>query len=192
MCVYFALGHMTAFRFEDVLNRVLERNDMLASFAIHLFDQGRERCRFSTTHRARHQNQSILVARQQFQMLGQSELVHRPHLRVDDAKDEIDAQSLTDDARAITAGRIRVGKIGVTAVIQLRLLRVREKAFGQGKRLFGCETLSVRPDRLERSMQSPDRGGIYSEMHIRCAGSLAERKIFIDVRERVRGLGCRS
>ena len=40
-------------------------------------------------------------------------------------------------------------------------------------------------------MQSPDRRRIDPEMNVRCAGTLTDREIFVNVRERVRIRRCR-
>src|ERR1700736_6599386 len=48
----------------------------------------------------------------------------------------------------------------------------------------------MRPDRLERSMQSPEGRRIYPEVNVRSSGALAEREILVDVRKRMgRGHG---
>src|ERR1700736_2042325 len=48
----------------------------------------------------------------------------------------------------------------------------------------------MRPDRLERSMQSPEGRRIYPEVNVRSSGALAEREILVDVGKRMgRGHG---
>ena len=64
MGVNFALGDVTTLRLEKELDRILERNDMFATFEIHLLHQGRESGGFSTADRAGYEDQSILITRQ--------------------------------------------------------------------------------------------------------------------------------
>ena len=167
--VHFALRDVAAFRLENVFDRVFERDDVLAPLDIHLLDQRRQRGRFSAADRAGHEDEPVLITREQFQMLGQPELVHRPHLGVDDAEDEIDSEPLAHDAGAKATEIIRVGEIGIAALVQLRFLHVGKKTFRQRERVFGGESRRIRPDRLQRSMQSPNRRRVHAEMNIRRA-----------------------
>ena len=72
--------------------------------------------------------ESVLVTREQFEMLRQSQFVHRPHLRVNDTKNDVHPETLTNHAGAkatVLIGGIR--EIHVTAFVQLQLLRSRYK-----------------------------------------------------------------
>ena len=115
-------------------------------------------------------------------MLRQAELVHRAHFRVDDAEDEIDAETLTHNARAIAAKLIRVSKIGIAAFVELRSVQFRKKTFGKRERLFRIETRRIRPNRLQRSVQSPERRRVYAKMNIGRARTLSDGQVFIDMR----------
>src|SRR5207302_318244 len=149
-----------------------------------LLDQRGEGGRFSTADRAGDENQSILIAREEFEMLGQTELVHRAHLCVDDAKHEIDPESLAHDAGAIPAEFIRVSKIGVAALVQLRFVQLRKKPFRECERVVRSEAWSIQPNRLQRSVQPPERRRVYAKMNIRCPGALSDGQVFIDMRQR--------
>ena len=70
MRMHFALRDVATFRLEDVFDRIFESDDVLAPFEIHLLDQSRQRRRFAAPHRARHENESVLITRQQFESLG--------------------------------------------------------------------------------------------------------------------------
>ena len=118
-------------------------------------------------------------------MLGQPEVIHRAHFCVDDAKDEIDAETLPHDARTISAELIRVSKIGIAALVQVRSVQIREKAFCERKRLVRRETRCVGPNRLQCSMQPPERRRVYAKMNIRDTGTLSDGQVFIDMRQRV-------
>ena len=119
-------------------------------------------------------------------MLGQSKLVHGPHTRIDDAKDEIQTEPLAHYACAKTTGRIRISKVRVAAFIQLRLLQTREKTGRELVYLIGRESRRLRPNRLKTSVQSPTGSHIYAEMNVGRAGGLSDRQIFIDVGQRMR------
>ena len=49
-------------------------------------------------------------------MLGQTKFIHRANARIDNAKDDIGAETLTDDAGPISSVAVGVSKIGVTAL----------------------------------------------------------------------------
>src|SRR5437667_12716762 len=106
-------------------------------------------------------------------MLRQAELIHCPHLRVDDAKDEVNSEPLASHARAKATEIICVGKIGIAALGQLRLMRFGEKTIRQRMCIIGAETRRVRPDWLQRSVQAPERRSIGTEMDIGRAGPLS-------------------
>ena len=76
---------------------------------------------------------------------------------------------------------IRVGKIGIAALVQLRLLQVGKKTFRQRCGFFRREPRRIRPDRLQRSVQAPDRRRVDAEMNVGRAGLLADGQIFVDV-----------
>src|SRR5438270_10462581 len=106
-------------------------------------------------------------------MLRQTELIHRPHSRVDDAKDEVNSEPLAHDARAKATEIICVGKIGIAALGQLRLMRFGEKTICQRTCIICVERRRVGPDWLQRSVQAPERRRIDTEMDIGCAGTLS-------------------
>ena len=58
-------------------------------------------------------------------MLGQTEFIHRANARVDNAKDDVGAEPLSDYARAKAAETIRVSEIGIAALSDLCLARIR-------------------------------------------------------------------
>ena len=134
--VHFTLRDVAAFRLEDVFDRVLERDDVLAPLEVHLLDQRGERGRFAAADRTGDKDEPILVAREQFQVLRQTEVVHRPHLRVDDAENQIEPEPLPDDTGAKTPKLRRIGKIGIAALGQKRLLPIREKTIRESCGLF--------------------------------------------------------
>ena len=56
MRVHFALRDVATFWFENVFDRIFERDDVFASLDVHLLDQRRERRRFSAAHRTGNEN----------------------------------------------------------------------------------------------------------------------------------------
>ena len=122
-------------------------------------------------------------------MLGQTELIHRAHDRVDDAKDKIDTETLAHDARAKSSERIGVGKIGVATFLQLRSLPTGEEPGGQRIGLLRREWRCIRPDRLKNSVQSPNRGRVYAKMNIGRARLLPDRQVIIDMGQGMRPRG---
>jgi hypothetical protein len=114
-------------------------------------------------------------------MLRQTELIHCSHLRVDDAKDEVNSQPLANDARAKATEIICVGKIGIAALGQLGLMRFGEKTVRQRSCIICAETRRIGPDWLQRSVQAPERRPIDTEMDVGRAGPLSDRQVLIDV-----------
>ena len=62
--VHFALGDVATLRLEDVFDRILEGNDVLASLDIYLLDQSGQRGRLSAADRAGNEDEPVMVARQ--------------------------------------------------------------------------------------------------------------------------------
>ena len=116
MRVHFALGDVATLRLEDVFDRILQRDDVLAPLQVHLLDERGQRGRFSAADRTGDEDQAILIARQQLQCSGKPELVHRSHSRVDDAENQIDAQPLPHHAGPKTPELIRVGEVRIAAL----------------------------------------------------------------------------
>src|SRR6266403_2933451 len=99
-------------------------------------------------------------------MFRQPELVHRLYPSVDDAKNEISAQTLSHNAGSKPAEIVRIGEIGVPAFFQLRFLKVRKETIGQRCGVLGAKQRYTLPDRLESAIQPPDRRSVYSQMHV--------------------------
>ncbi len=70
-------------------------------------------------------------------MLGQPEFIHRPDMRIDHAENNFDPESLAHNAGAVTGEFVCIRKIGVAALGEFFLVNVRNKAFGQGRRVRG-------------------------------------------------------
>src|SRR5260370_19398009 len=119
-------------------------------------------------------------------MLGQPELVHCAPLCVNDAKHEIDPEPLADNAGAIPAECVRVGKIGVASLVQMRFVQAGKKTFCERERLLGSETRGVSPNRLQRSVQPPERRRVYAKMNIPRDRTLSGGQVFIDLRQPAR------
>src|SRR5260370_41065383 len=107
-----------------------------------------------------------MKAGQQLEALGQAELIHGSDLGGDNAEDEIDPEPLPNDACAETPELVRIGEIDVAALLELRSLGLGEEARGQSRRVLGGQFRHVRPDRLQVSVEAPDRGRIDAEMNI--------------------------
>ena len=125
MRVHFALRDVATLRFENVFDRVFERDDVLASLDVHLLDQRRQRRGFSAADRTGDENEAVLIPREQLEMLGQTELIHRANARVNDAKDDIGAEPLPDHTCAKAAETVRVGEVGIATASDLCLARIR-------------------------------------------------------------------
>ena len=102
---------------------------MLVPLHVHLFDHGRERSRFTSADRPRRQDQPVLITSEQLEMLGQLQFVHRAHVRIDDAKNDVYSEPLTHDTGAVTSGFVCISKIGIAALGQFPFIKFRNKAF---------------------------------------------------------------
>ena len=100
--VHFALGDVATLRLEDVFDRVLESDDVLAPLDVYLLDERGQSGRFAAADRAGDEDESVMEAREQLEALGQAEFIHRPHPGADDAKDEVDPEPLPNDTGAKT------------------------------------------------------------------------------------------
>src|SRR5205814_10635215 len=80
-------------------------------------------------------------------------------------------------------GRIGVGEVRIAPLVELDLLRVGQEAFGQGRGLLARQIRRPGPDRLENSVEAPERRRIDAEMNVRRAAPLPDGEIFVDVPE---------
>jgi hypothetical protein len=99
-------------------------------------------------------------------MLGQAQFVHGTDFCVDDAKDKIDAEALPHHTGAESARRIRIGKVGVPALSQMRFFKIGKKTFRQRGSLGGGETRRIGPNWAQYPVQSPKWRGIDAEMDV--------------------------
>src|SRR5437762_8528931 len=152
MCMEFALRYVTTLRSEDVFNRMFLRNDVFPSLDVDLLSQGGQGCRFSTSNRSGNEDQAVMITSQQFQVLGQTELVHGANACIDDSENNISAKTLADDTGAISSFFVGIGKVGIAAFIHQRALRIGQKRVGQLLCLFLLEPRGVRPDWPQRAM----------------------------------------
>src|SRR6266513_3245994 len=119
-------------------------------------------------------------------MLRQPEFIHRPDTGVNHAENNFDSEALTHYASAITGELVRVREIGITARLEFLFIHIRNKVLGEDCRVLRAEPRSVGPDRLEGSMQTPDRLCVHGEMNIGGAGFLADFEILIHMAQRMR------
>src|SRR5207247_8552007 len=113
----FALRDVTALRLEDVFNRIFQRNDVFTSLDVDLLNQGGQGCRFSTSNRSGNEDQAVMITSQQFQVLGQPELVHGAHASIDDSENNISAKTLADETGAIYSLFVCSVKVGIAEFI---------------------------------------------------------------------------
>src|SRR5205814_2492930 len=123
---------------------------------------------------------------EQSDMLRPHECLHHPDMRDNHAENNLDAKSMQHYTNAVTGELVRIRKIGNTARLEFPLIPIRNKSFGQERRVLRPEPRCVGPDRLQGSMQTPDRLCVHGEMNIGGARFLADFEILIDVAEWMR------
>ena len=79
MGVNFALGDVATLRLENVFDRILEGDDMLAALHVYLLDERGEGGRFAAADRAGDEDEAVMEAGEKLEALGQAEFVHRAH-----------------------------------------------------------------------------------------------------------------
>src|SRR4029453_18774626 len=94
-------------------------------------------------------------------------------------------EALTHYTSAITSELVRVRKIGITARLEFLFIDIRNKVFGEDRRVLRAEPRCIGPDRLEGSMQTPDRLCVHGEMNIGGARFFADFEILIHGAQRV-------
>ena len=62
-------------------------------------------------------------------MLGQLKFIHRPHVRVDHAKNDVHSEPLPHDTGAVAGEAVCISKIGIAALGQFPFIKFRNKAF---------------------------------------------------------------
>src|SRR5947207_14240215 len=110
MGMYFALRYMAVLRLKDVLNRILQRNDVLVALDVDLLHQCSQRRRFPASYRSSDEDEAVMISSQQFQVLGQTEFVHGANMAVDYSKNDIRAQTLAHYTGTVRSEERRVGK----------------------------------------------------------------------------------
>ena len=99
-------------------------------------------------------------------------------------------KSLPDDTGAKTPELVSRRRNRRRLDRRAALVQFGEKTLRQRSGLFRPSGASVGPDRLQGSVQPPDRRRIDAEMNIGCAACCAMAKILVYVREIARLLGC--
>src|SRR4030095_3288721 len=98
-------------------------------------------------------------------MLRQPEFIHRPDTGVNHAENNFDAEALTHYTSAITSELVRVRKIGITARLEFLFIDIRNKVFGEDRRVLRAEPRCIGPDRLGGSQATPARPWLYGRKH---------------------------
>ena len=114
----FSLGDMTTGGRDDVFDRLLEGDDMVAPVEIDFLHKRREGCCLTAPHRACHKNQTILILGEEFQLRRHLQLVECPERVVNNAERQIVTETLTHYAGPVTAILIGVGKIDISHLQQ--------------------------------------------------------------------------
>ena len=128
-----------------------------------------------------------MEACQQLEALGQTEFIHRAHPGADYAKDDVDPESLPNDAGAEAAIFRGIGEIDVPPGGQLSPLRFGEEAGCERRGVFRGQLRCIGPDRLENPVKPPDGLRVDAEMDVGSAALLSNQKVLIDVRGGRRG-----
>ena len=166
MRVHFALSHMAAFRAENILDRIFQRDDVIAPSRINFIHQSRQRRRFSRADGARHQHQAIMILREQFQVFRQPDFVHRTDARINNPEHQIDSDAMPHHAGSETPMLILIGKIHVATFSELHFLFFREEAHRQPFRVSGSQARPLQPDRLQVSESPPSWLTIHPQMNV--------------------------
>ena len=153
--------------------------------AVHFLHERGQRRALATADRSGDQHESVLVLREHLELRRQPELVHGPHIRLDNAENEIVAQTVPHHARAVAPAFIRVGEIYVTAVREQLSLRIVEESHGKALGVGGAQFVRLQPDRLQCSKAPPSRRDVDAQMDVRGARLFSNGEVLVDVRQRV-------
>ena len=77
-------------------------------------------------------------------------------------------------------------QVHIAALAQLDLLSIGKKPFRQRRGFARRQSRGIRPDRLKRSIQAPDRRRVDAEVDVGCARALADGQILVDVSKSAR------
>ena len=174
---------MATARGDDVFDRIFEGDDVVVARAVDLIHQRREGCAFAATHGASHKHKAVVELREEPQLLGQAEILHRADLVADDSENEVVAGALADNARAEAPNAGGVGEINIAARCELLLLGLGEKAHREGFRILRSQRTGLLPNRLENSEAPPDWFGIHAQVDVRRAGFLGDGQILVHMGE---------
>ena len=119
-------------------------------------------------------------------MFGQSELVHRPDMRIDHPKNNFSPEPLPNHTCPITGELVFIGKVGIAACVELLLVHFRHEGLGQSYRLLSGQPWRVRPHWLQSSMYPPDWWRGHAQVNVRRVRLLPDLEILIHVLKRMR------
>ena len=156
---------------------------------IHLLDEGGHGGAFSAANGTSDQDQPVLVLGQQLELGGQAQFVHAPHLGLDDAENDLIAQTLSDDAGPETPSRIGIGEINVSPRGQYFFLVLVEKTHGQPFCIGGSKVVGVEPNRFKSSKTTPDWRHVNREMDVGGIGFRPRVKVHVHVGQGMDRLG---
>ncbi len=170
-----ALGDLATGRLVNVLDRVFQRDDVVAAVRVHFLNHGGKRRRLAAADRTGDEHQTVVILGQDLQLLGQAEFVHRPHLGIDDAENGVVSLALANDVGAETGqpGHL-VAEIDAVILFQrLKLHRV-EKGADQRLGVGGCQDHAIMVEGLKRAVTAHQRRRADSHMDVGSARVEAE------------------
>ena len=187
MGVHFALVHLAALRCEEIFDRILQGDDVIVARAVHLLDQRGKRRALAAADRTRDQNQPVLELGEKLELRRKPKLIHRPHIGLDDAEDQIVTQPVPHHACAVAAVFVGIGKVHITPLLEQFFLGFIEKTQGQALGVRRSELVRLQPDRLERPEAAPRRPQVDAQMDVRCAGLLADGQVLVHMVQHMDG-----
>jgi hypothetical protein len=182
--VDFALIHVAALGVEHVFDRIFQGENVVFAVAIDEINQSRQSRRFSGSHRARDENQTVVISGERHDVIhGQADIGDAADVGADDAENHVEPQTLAHHGGTETSLAVVIGKVHIAFFLKTLPFRRTEEGLGQLERLLISEWRVIFPYRLQLAISPPSRRVCGGEVHIGAAIFLAEAEILVNVIE---------
>lgn len=180
----FALVDLAAFRFENVFDRIFEREDVVFAVFVDEIDKSGERGGFSGTDGTGYEDQSVLITGEGNDAFERKpDFFHGADFIGDDPEGHVVAEPLFNDRGTITAVGVLVGEIDVAVGLEAIPLALFQKGFRQPFGIGSGEWRMIAPD-WRKLAEAPPSGWVGSgDMNVGAIIFPSDSEVFVDVIE---------
>ena len=169
VCVHFALVDQAALVLVHELDRVLDRDDVVAARAIDVIDHRAQRRRLARPGRPGDEHQPLVQVAQVEHRRREAELLGRQDLRRDDAEDGAGSLAIEEQVGAEAGESLDlVGEVGVVAARELVLVRLRNDGIEERDHFRRRDRPGVGLERLDLAVLADERRHVRRQVEVGC------------------------